>query len=108
MDEALLTYLGLTILFELPIFLLFWRKEGWLHAILFCILVNGLTNPTLNLIILNTDVNVLVLEACVVVVEMLAAMAVFRSGAGKAFLFSLLANGFSYGVGVLLFAIGWL
>jgi hypothetical protein len=108
MDAALWTYLGLTILFELPIFLLFWRKEGWLQAVLFCILVNGLTNPLLNLILLNSNVHVLVLEGCVVVVEMLIAMAVYKARLPKAFLFSLSANGFSYGLGVLLFEIGWL
>ncbi|MEY3444457.1 MAG: hypothetical protein RLZZ519_2738 [Bacteroidota bacterium] len=105
---ALLVYLLLTILFELPIFLLFWRKEGWLSAIVFCLLVNGFTNPVLNLILTQYDVNVWLLEICVVVVEMLCAMLIFKPKWSKALLFSFAANAFSYSVGVLLFEIGWL
>jgi hypothetical protein len=104
----LLLYVLLTILFELPIFLLFWRKEGWLQTILFCILLNGFTNPILNLILPNFEVHVWILEGCVVLVEMLAAMFIFKASWQKALLFSFAANGFSYGLGVVLFEIGWL
>jgi hypothetical protein len=104
----LLTYVLLTILLELPIFLLFWRKEGWLAAILFCILLNGFTNPILNLALENSNANVWLLEVVVVTVEMIVAKLIFRPTWGKALLFSFSANAFSYGVGLLLFAVGWL
>lgn len=105
---ALLTYVLLTILFELPIFLLFWRKEGWKAALAFCILLNGFTNPVLNLILAQTDANVWLLEGAVVIVEMLAAMLIFKARWDKALFFSFSANACSYSLGVLLFAIGWL
>lgn len=104
----LLVYLGLTILLELPIFLLFWRKEGWLQATLFCVLVNGLTNPLLNLALLHWDWNVYLLEMAVVGVEGLAAKVVWKADWSRAFLFSFAANGFSYLAGVALQALGWL
>jgi hypothetical protein len=96
-------YLLLTILLELPIFLPFWRKEGWWQAIAFCILINGFTNPLINLAIANWGWNVYALEVAVVVTEMLAAMVIFKAKFPKSLLFSVCANGFSYGVGVILF-----
>ena len=103
-----LVYAGLTILIELPVFLLFWRKEGWWQAIVFCILLNGFTNPLLNLAIASYDANVYVLELVVVAVEMLAAMLVFRAKFTQALFFSISANALSYFSGVLLFHLGWL
>lgn len=102
------TYLGLTILFELPIFLLFWRRQGWWQAILFCLLINGFTNPLINLAIMNLGWNVYVLEIVVLLVEAAAAVAIWRAQWTKALLFSFCANGFSYGLGVLLHWVGWL
>lgn len=106
--KAYWLYVGLTILFELPIFLLFWRKEGWLQVVLFCVLLNGFTNPLLNLVLTTWEANVYLLEAMVVAVEMLSAWIIFRSSVQKAFLFSIAANAFSYFMGVLLFYLGWL
>jgi hypothetical protein len=102
------TYLLLTILFELPIFLLFWHKEGWWQAILFCVLLNGFTNPLINLAIQELGWNVYVLEVAVVATEMLAAMLLLRARFSKALMFSVCANAFSYSLGMLLFWLGWL
>jgi hypothetical protein len=102
------TYLGLTILFELPIFLAFWYKQGWWQALLFCILLNGLTNPLINLALIRWDGNVYLLELAVFVVEAVAAWAIFKPTWTKALLFSFAANAFSYGLGVVLQWMGWL
>ncbi len=104
----LAVYLALTILLELPFFLLFWHKEGWWQAILFCILLNGFTNPLINLAIIELDWNVYLLEVAVLVTEMLAAMLIFRARFTKALLFSFCANAFSYSMGLVMFALGWL
>lgn len=104
----LLKYALLTFLIELPIFIFFWRKEGWGQAILFCLLLNGFTNPLLNLILQNSNVNVLLLELGVVVVEAFAAWLIFRPKPSKALLFSFFANGLSYGSGLLLQELNWL
>ena len=104
----LLIYLGLTILLELPIFLLFWHKQGWWQAIVFCILLNGFTNPLITLASINWDTNVYLLEAGVWLTEALAAMLIFRAQLGKSLFFSFCANAFSYGVGLWLFWVGWL
>ena len=101
----LLLYLGLTILIELPVFLIFWSREGWGKAILFCILVNGFTNPTLNLLLREYPLDIYLMECAVVAVEAALAVAIFRSSWGRALLFSLLANGLSYGIGVVLFTL---
>jgi hypothetical protein len=104
----LLVYLGLTILLELPFFLLFWHKEGWWQAVVFCILLNGFTNPLINLAISELGWNVYLLEVAVLLTEALAAMIVFKARFTKALLFSFCANAFSYGTGVILFAVGFL
>lgn len=104
----LATYLLLTIAFELPLFLLFWYKEGWWQTIVFCILLNGFTNPLINLALRNFDWNIYILELVVVAVEMLAAMLIFRAKFSKALMFSFVANTFSYCIGLVLFDLGWL
>ncbi len=101
-------YLGLTIAFELPIFLLFWHKQGWWQVILFCILINGFTNPLINLAITELDWNVYLLEVAVFVTEALIAWLIFKGTATKSLLFSFAANVFSYSMGLVLFAVGWL
>lgn len=101
----LLVYLGLTILIELPVFLFFWHREGWGKAIIFCILVNGFTNPTLNLLLMAYNLDVYLMECAVVAVEAALAVAIFRASWGRSLLFSLLANGLSYGIGLILFAL---
>lgn len=104
----LLVYLGLTVLIELPIFLLFWYKEGIAAAVVFCCLVNGFTNPLLNWVLVEWGGNVGLLEAGVLLMEMAAAMLVFRARWEKSLLFSFSANACSYSAGVLLFHLGWL
>lgn len=101
-------YLGLTILFELPIFLIFWHRQGIGQTIAFCFLLNGFTNPLINLAISELDWNVYLLEIAVFLTEALAAYLIFKPSATKALLFSFCANAFSYGMGIILFEIGWL
>lgn len=103
---TLLLYLGLTILLELPVFLLFWHREGWGKAILFCFLVNGLTNPTLNLLLQSHDLDIYLMELAVVAVEAALTVAILRASWARSLVFSFLANGLSYGSGLLLFALG--
>lgn len=103
-----LVYAGLTILIEIPVFLLFWRNEGWWQSILFCILLNGFTNPLLNFAIETWHADVYLLELGVVLLEMLAAMLVFSAKFVKSLAFSVSANALSYFSGVLMFEWGWL
>ena len=102
------TYVLWTILLEMPIFLLFWHKEGWWRAMLFCVLLNGFTNPIINLLLTAYGWNVYLMELGVVLTEMLASMLIFRAAPKKALLFSVSANGFSYAMGLVMFALGWL
>lgn len=62
----------------------------------------------INLAISELGWNVYLLEVAVLLTEALAAMMVFRAKFQKALLFSFCANAFSYGTGVVLFAVGWL
>lgn len=104
----LLKYALLTFILELPVFLYFWKKEGYGQAILFCLLLNGFTNPILNTILLSSNINVWLLELGVFAVEAFAAWLIFKPKIGKAILFSILANGFSFGMGQVLHALKWL
>ena len=104
----LLKYALLTVILELPIFLYFWKKEGYGQAILFCLLLNGFTNPILNTILMSSNASVWLLELGVFIVEAFAAWLIFRPKVSKAVLFSILANGFSFGMGLLFHKLNWL
>lgn len=104
----LLKFAFLTMLLELPFFLIFWRNEGLGQAILFCILLNGFTNPILNVVLLNSNTSVYWLELTVFFTEALIAWRLFRPSMRKAMLFSALANGFSFGAGLVMHELNWL
>lgn len=100
---SFLTALGLTLVFEL-VFALIWgvRKEG----LLLVILMNVMTNPAVNLLHFFA-VSLLgwpplwvvpLLELAVVIVEGICCRGIIR----RPWLFVLLANGFSYTMGVII------
>jgi len=91
----------LTLLIELPIVLIFFYKE-WKAALLIGSLLNLFTWPLLHIFLLNTNVNINVLEAGVAITEAIGYKLLLRCSWKKAFGISISANGASYGAGLLL------
>jgi len=91
----------LTLLIELPIALLFFNRE-WKAALLIGFLLNLFTWPLLHIFLLNTGVDINILEIGVTITEAIGYKLLLRCNWKKACLVSIIANGASYGTGVLL------
>jgi len=91
----------LTLLIELPLVLLFFYKE-WKAALLIGFLLNLFTWPLLHIFLLNTGININILEVGVTLTEAVGYRLLVLCHWKKAFLVSVIANGASYGTGVLL------
>lgn len=94
-------YLLLTFLVELPFHMGFLRTRPWWQIALVCLLLNGLTHPIANFLILQQGWHYWLVEALVVLVEAAILLAGWRIG-WKALWLSLLANAASVGAGWLL------
>jgi hypothetical protein len=94
-------YFLLTLILELPIVLLFFKKQ-WKFALLIGILLNLFTWPLLHLLLYCTNIDINILETGVAVAEGLGYCIFMECRWQKGFGVSFLANGFSYGVGVLI------
>lgn len=98
-------YFILTLVLELPVVCLFYKRE-WRSALLIGSLLNLFTWPLLHILLYYTNINIHLLETGVALVEGIG-YAIFMKGKWtKAMLVSFLANGFSYGVGLLLTKFG--
>lgn len=82
----------LTLLLEIPIVGFFFRRKKRKNAYLVAFLVNVITWPIVNVIRLNTDINLDVVEIGVVIFEGLAYWIFLEGGWKKAFMISIVAN----------------
>lgn len=94
-------YLLLTILVELPFHVGLLRPRAWWQIALVCLLLNGLTHPIANFLILQGGWGYWLVEALVVLAEAGILLAGWRIG-WRALWLSLLANAASVGAGWLL------
>lgn len=94
-------YFILTLLLELPIVLLFFKKE-WKWALLIGFLLNLFTWPLLHLLIYYTDTDINILEIGVAIAEGIGYTIFMKCKWYKGFGVSFLVNGFSYGLGLLI------
>ncbi len=104
--------LSLTIIIETIICILFKYRDK--YSFLSVIIINVITNPALNFIILaNTyysffvynTISILILEICVVIIEWLLLTFTLKYPSKKMFLLSLAMNIWSYSFGIILFDI---
>ena len=93
-------YLILTLILELPVVLLFFKKQ-WKYALLIGFLLNLLTWPSLHLLLEYTIIDINILEIGVVVTEGLGYCIYMGCKWQKGFGISFLVNGLSYGAGLL-------
>ena len=94
-------YFLLTLALELPIVLLFFKKR-WKFALLIGLLLNLFTWPLLHLLLYYTHIDINIAELGVTAAEGIGYWIFMECKWQKAFGVSLLANGFSYGVGLLI------
>ena len=91
----------LTILIELPVVLLFFKKQ-WKLALLTGILLNLFTWHMLHVFLYSTKINLNILELGVAITEGTGYWIFLKCGWKKALAVSFLANGLSYGIGLLI------
>jgi len=91
----------LTLITELPVVLLFFKKE-WKYALLIGFLLNLFTWPLLHIFLFRTDININILELGVAFAESLGYYLLMQCNWKKALLVGFLANAISYGIGVML------
>ncbi len=90
-----------TLVLELPVVLLFFKKE-WKYALLTGFLLNLFTWPLLHVLLFYTSINVNLLEIGVACTEGLGYFLLMKCRWTKAFGVAFLVNAFSYGVGIVL------
>jgi hypothetical protein len=93
-------YLLLTLLIEMPLVVLFFRSQ-WKLALITGVLLNLFTWPLLHLLIYSFNLNINLLEFGVAITEGAGYLVFMRCSWKKAFAVSLLVNGLSYGIGLL-------
>ena len=94
-------YFFLTLLIELPIIII-WLKKDWQQAIVIGFLLNLFTWPLLMFIVMHTKINVHLLEIAVAITEGIGYQLFFKRGWIISLIMGFLANGISYGIGLLL------
>ena len=94
-------YFLLTILIEMPVVLLAYKKQ-WKLALLIGLLLNLFTWPLLHVLIYSTNIDINFLELGVAITEGIGYWIFMQCGWKKAFLISFLVNGLSYGIGLLI------
>ena len=94
-------YFLLTIVVELPIVLLYFRKQ-FKQALLIGFLLNLFTWPLLHVFLFETRVDVNFLEIIIVITEGLGYFLLMKCKWWKGLLLSFVVNGLSYGIGILI------
>ncbi len=94
-------YFFLTLLIELPIVFLFFRKETK-NALIAGFLLNLFTWPTLHVLLFYTNINVNLLELGVAITESIGYRLLMNCSWKKAVLLGFIANIASYGTGILI------
>jgi thiamine transporter ThiT len=94
-------YFLLTLLIELPVVLIFFRKQ-MKHALIAGFLLNLFTWPLLHVILYTSSLSVYFLEFCVAITESIGYRLMMNCSWKKAILLGFLANIASYGTGLLI------
>jgi hypothetical protein len=94
-------YFLLTLIVELPIVVLYFRKR-WKQALLIGFLLNLFTWPLLHVFLFETSVNVNLLEIAIAITEGVGYFLLMRCKWWKGLLLSFVVNGLSYGIGILI------
>ena len=94
-------YFLLTLIIELPIVVLFFKKE-WQYALLIGFLLNLFTWPLLHVLLVYTNINLNILELSVAITESIGYFLLLQCSWKKAFLTGFAANILSYGIGIIL------
>lgn len=94
-------YFGLTLLLEAPVVGLFYRRR-WREAVVPFFLLNLFTWPLLHYLMLTTRIPVWQLETGIWLTEGTGYALLLKTPAPRALLVSGLANGLSYGTGLIL------
>ena len=98
---SLYFYFLLTLLIELPIVVLYFRKQ-WKLALLVGFLLNLFTWPLLHIFLFETRVDINLLEIIIAFTEGLGYFFLMKCKWWKAMLLSFFVNGLSYGIGILI------
>lgn len=91
----------LTLVIEFPLILFFYKKQ-WIELVLPFLLLNLFTWPLLHFFLLTTDFPLPLLECGVVLTEMTGYKFLMKSSWKKSFAAAFIANGVSYGAGMLI------
>lgn len=94
-------FFALTLLLEAPVVGIGYRQV-WKNAWVPFLLLNLFTWPLLHYLLLTTTISINWLEAGVTLAEAAGYYLLVEQKAAKALLISILANGFSYGTGLLI------
>ena len=94
-------YFILTLVIELPIVVLFFKKE-WKFALLTGFLLNLFTWPVLHILLFYTGININILEIGVAITESTGYFLLMQCSWKKAWALGFTANAVSYGLGIIL------
>jgi hypothetical protein len=94
-------YFFLTLLIELPIILLLFKKDRK-YVLLIAFLLNLFTWPLLHVCLFYTSININVLELGVASIESIGFYFLLNCSWRKGLLAGFLANGVSYGIGIII------
>jgi hypothetical protein len=94
-------YFVITLVIELPIAVLFFKKE-WKFALLIGFLLNLFTWPVLHILLYYTNINLNVLELGVAITESVGYYFLMQCNWKKAITLGFMANAISYGIGIIL------
>ena len=91
----------LTLVLEYPVILFFYKKQ-WKEVAIPFLLLNLFTWPLLHFLLLTTHISLPVMELGVALAEMTGYKLLMRSSWRKSFAAAFIANGLSYGAGLLI------
>ena len=94
-------FFALTLLIEFPLILLFYYKQ-WKEILVPFVLLNLFTWPLLHFLLLTTDISLSLMELGVALAEMAGYKLLMKSSWGRSFAAAFIANGVSYGAGLLI------
>ena len=94
-------YFFITLIIELPLVILYFRKQRK-QALIVGFLLNLLTWPLLHIFLFETTLNIPLLEAGVAIVEGVGYFLLMKCNWWKGLVLSFFVNGLSYGIGILI------
>jgi hypothetical protein len=94
-------YFLLTLVIELPVVYLFFKKETK-QVLIAGFLLNLFTWPLLHVVLFYTHANIYLLEVCIAITESIGYKLMMHCGWKKAILLGFIANTASYGAGLLI------